>query len=791
MHKLVSALTLTLVLVGSPATAMELDTQELLISTSGASQIEGTTQLTEQSYLLKLSGTKTEIANAKSQLRELDGVVAVEPSRSLQLQAVSKPNDPLQNYLWHVNGTSDSAANSSILAPNAWGVSGGAGVTVAVLDTGITKHPDLDANVLKGYDFVSDVSSSNDSNGWDADPSDPGDWVTEAESASGPLQGCTVKPSSWHGTHVAGTIAAIQNNGSGISGIAPDAKILPVRLIGKCGAKEADLIAAITWASGGQVAGATKNANPAQVLNISAAAQGKCSVALQTAINSAIERGAVVIAAAGNVAAPAANFFPSNCAGVVSVAAHNKLNEISNYSNFHAAGAQMAITAPGGDVTNGGIFSTFNSGQKGPEAANYAETIGTSMATPHVAATAALIKQLRPELSGLALARELLNHTGGLNTPACTSGKCGVGLLRLTNFTKNFGYSLADPKVIFAGSRVDFYFANVPSSVKAEEIAVEVSLDGTTWSAASANGAKTFSASTLTPGATYLARFKSSPSAAWRLVPELIVARGSAGAQVVATAMSKSVLATWFDPQQTAGANHKATATSTKSNKSFSCESTGANCLITGLTDGESYRVSVAAATASLAETTATPASSPAAPAGLKLNPLIGKISATWSAPKATPGSKITGYLLSATASGLPTVSCVSTKTSCELVGAVAGAKYTVSATTLSTVGQSAASKPVSLSFKALDAAPIGVRSSKAASGANTQYTVSWSASKLPKASQQYRIRFVVDKRYTDWIVTSKPTVVQSFPKSAKVTSLELQSFDGYLGGKITRAAVK
>ena len=179
------------------------------------------------------------------------------------------PDDPLFPDLWGIWNTDSPEGGFSARAPQAWPATTGAGVVVAVLDTGITAHPDLDAQVLPGYDFVSDVFTANDLNGRDDSPADPGDWITSSESTNWPFAGCRVSDSSWHGTHVAGTIAAIRNNATGVVGVAPGARILPVRVLGKCGGSSADIIAAIEWASGGAVTGVPANQNPADVINMS------------------------------------------------------------------------------------------------------------------------------------------------------------------------------------------------------------------------------------------------------------------------------------------------------------------------------------------------------------------------------------------------------------------------------------------------------------------------------------------------------------------------------------------
>ena len=256
-------------------------------------------------------------------------------------------------------------------ATEAWDVATGAGVVVAVLDTGITSHSDLSGNVIGGYDFIADTAVAADGDGRDADASDPGD-------AYGGY------PSSWHGTHVAGTVAAVTNNGQGVAGMAFDARVVPVRVLGKGGGYDSDIADAIVWAAGGSVSGAPANANPAEVINLSLGGSGPCSSATQSAIDSAVGNGATVVIAAGNSNADVSGFSPGNCANIVSVASTTSTGARSSFSNY---GSLIDLAAPGSD-----ILSTLNSGSDGPGAETYASYSGTSMAAPHIAGVVALMQ---------------------------------------------------------------------------------------------------------------------------------------------------------------------------------------------------------------------------------------------------------------------------------------------------------------------------------------------------------------------------------------------------------------
>ena len=285
------------------------------------------------------------------------------------LHASLTPNDTSYPQLW---GLFD--ADAGIRADKAWDLNTGAGTVVAVIDTGYTDHSDLAANMLSGYDFIADTSRSNDGDGRDANAHDPGDYTA-------------TQNSSWHGTHVSGTIAAVANNAKGVAGVAFGAKILPVRVLGKGGGDGSDIVDAITWASGGSVPGAPMNANPAEVLNLSLGGGGGCSASYQAAIDGAVSRGSLVVVAAGNDNMDTAGGSLSTCANVVVVGAETDTAARASFSNY---GSLVDISAPGTS-----ILSTLNAGTTSPGAETYANYQGTSMATPHVAATAALAQSYR------------------------------------------------------------------------------------------------------------------------------------------------------------------------------------------------------------------------------------------------------------------------------------------------------------------------------------------------------------------------------------------------------------
>ena len=299
------------------------------------------------------------------------------------------PNDTYYNqYQWHFKDPV-----GGINLPAAWDDATGAGVVVAVLDTGITTHSDLDANILPGYDFISDTFVSRDGDGRDANPRDEGDWNPVAGEC---YTGSPVQDSSWHGTHVAGTVAEVTNNAKGMAGGAFNAKVVPARVLGRCGGYTSDISDAVIWASGGTVAGVPANANPAEVINLSLGGSGACSAVEQNAFNIAIANGSTVVVAAGNDAGNVSGYSPGNCAGVITVGATRITGGIASYSNY---GTRIDISAPGGggsvDGNPGGyVWSTGNAGTTVPTTETYFGMGGTSMAAPHVAAVVALMQSV-------------------------------------------------------------------------------------------------------------------------------------------------------------------------------------------------------------------------------------------------------------------------------------------------------------------------------------------------------------------------------------------------------------
>jgi subtilisin family serine protease len=388
-------------------------------------------------------------------LAKLPGVEYAEPDQ--RMFPARTPNDPRFGEQWHLQAVITSGQiNYGIDAPAAWDITIGDAVTVAVLDTGVLfGHTDLRGKVLPGYDFISLDSAgvfrtANDGDGRDPGASDTGDWVTVAEQT---VLGCEASHSSWHGTHVAGTIAAATDNGVGVAGINWRAMILPLRVLGKCGGYTSDITDAMRWATGLALSDVPQNPYPARILNLSLAAPGPCGITWQNAIDDVNNRGAVVIVAAGNEAGnlDTAPSSPSVCNGVLTVAASDRLGQRASYSNY---GSAVGISAPGGATTDV-ILSTLDGGLTFPlRDSGIDARIGTSMATAHVSGAASLLLSRNPSLTReqvvTALTSNVTAFPAGSN---CAAGGCGSGILNAR---------LALGSVADAGNRPTNAFTFVP-----------------------------------------------------------------------------------------------------------------------------------------------------------------------------------------------------------------------------------------------------------------------------------------------------------------------------------------
>ncbi|WP_257133520.1 S8 family serine peptidase [Streptomyces sp. f51] len=356
-----------------------------------------------------------ELAEALATFRADPDVAYAVPDRRAVPAAVT-PNDTKYTDQWDLT-----AKTAGMNVPGAWDKATGKGVPVAVIDTGYVAHSDLSGNIVAGYDFITNRATANDGGGRDSNPADPGDWMRRGDcgyDANGDPVPASDTHSSWHGTHVAGTIGAIADNKKGIAGIAYNAKVQPVRVLGWCGGATSDIIDAVTWSSGGTVPGVKDNSTPAKVLNLSLTITGSCDRALQDAVDDAVSRGATVVAAAGNDAKNVSGYAPANCGSVIAVAASDAKGNRASFSNY---GSGIDVTAPGRD-----IWSTANTGTQSPDTEDYVTMSGTSMAAPHIAALAALMIEKNPALTPAQI--EATVKKQARNLPGTCSGGCGDGL---------------------------------------------------------------------------------------------------------------------------------------------------------------------------------------------------------------------------------------------------------------------------------------------------------------------------------------------------------------------------
>lgn len=398
-----------------------------------------------------------------------------------------RPNDPLYNQQWHYHPSTIERGSANV--EPAWNITQGSpDLVIAVIDTGILPHADLAGRLLPGYDFISEVARANDGDnvGRDNDATDAGDWVSAAESNDffGPFYLCGESDSSWHGTHVAGTIAANTNNAVGVAGINWQSKILPVRVLGKCGGYSSDIVDGMRWAAGLDVVGVPKNPTPARVLNLSLGGFGDCNVIYQQAINEVVASGAVVVVAAGNDFADAALFSPGNCSNGITVHANDRTGAPAFYSNF---GTAVEISAPGGDTEfpGGGVLSLLDSGTTvALNDSSYKELQGTSMATPHVAGVVSLMLSANPALTP----PEVLEILQSTSRPfaaevvaLCPVGQCGAGIVdaaRAVSTAKTRRTSTTSV-VEFYNSILQHYFLTAHAN---EAVGLDLGLAGPGWS---------------------------------------------------------------------------------------------------------------------------------------------------------------------------------------------------------------------------------------------------------------------------------------------------------------------
>jgi serine protease len=351
-----------------------------------------------------------------------------------------EPRDPDYANQWNLTPRSMSIPGGANLE-TIWDSYNGTGVVVAVIDSGYRPHADFiradtSNNIINGYDFVSEDApgiyiTANDTNGRDTDAQDPGDWVPRS------VGECKKDDSSWHGTRVAGVIAAAVNNGTGMVGVAHGARVLAVRALGVCGGYTSDIAAAMRWAAGLPVANVTNNTAPniAKVINMSLGGDGTCSNTYQEAVDAVRAAGSVVVVSTGNSSSFQISA-PANCIGVIAVTAHTKLGDNADYANI---GVGTALSAPGGGYGSVGllgedgsdIYSTTNTGTTVPATDGYGNNVGTSFAAPHVSGVAALLFQAKPNITVDEVMASLVNSAAPhpADTYCENSPSCGAGLL--------------------------------------------------------------------------------------------------------------------------------------------------------------------------------------------------------------------------------------------------------------------------------------------------------------------------------------------------------------------------
>ncbi|HHJ14128.1 MAG TPA: peptidase S8 [Gammaproteobacteria bacterium] len=404
--------------------------------------LEPVRRLDDGSLVVRLPAS-LDSAQALEQLRGDPSVARAEVDVLLRPALV--PNDTSYSDQWYLY--EDTAG---IRAPAAWDVTtGSSAITIAVLDSGILGHVDLDnTRILPGYDFITDATRANDGDGRDADPSDPGDAVVAGECGLGE----PAEDSSWHGLSVTGVIAATSDNGTDIAGIDFGARILPVRVLGKCGGYTSDIADAIRWAAGLSVAGVPDNPNPAQVINLSLSGEGACGSVEQAAIDAAVAAGAVVVVAAGNEGGDVSRYNPANCANVIVAGAIDQDGSIASYTN---RGVAVDLAAPGGDGSfNGapGILTLWNSGATVPGTDILAFIQGTSFTAAQTSAVVSLMLAGNAALTATEVEDLLCATARSFPDASCDITRCGAGVLDASAAVASAAATATDPAVLSAAA---------------------------------------------------------------------------------------------------------------------------------------------------------------------------------------------------------------------------------------------------------------------------------------------------------------------------------------------------
>ena len=510
---------------GNAATTLSKPSSDRITSLSGRAKIGLRTMrdIGAGIQLVEVQDKNQSLEAIAAQLRSDAEVEFVSLDRRRFAHAV--PNDSLFAGQWYLQ----SAQTAAIRADSAWDVTkGSSGVVIAVLDTGVRfEHPDLGrgaqgGKLLPGYDFVSSEGNggflvANDGSGWDADPSDPGDWINSADTAKAQFKGCTVSDSSWHGTRTSGIIGALSNNGTGITGINWNAWLLPVRVLGKCGGFDSDIIAGMRWAAGLHVSGVPDNPYPAKILNMSLGNQDttQCQT-YQPVVNELRSRGVLIVVSAGNEGGPVDE--PADCNGVLGVAGLRHAGTKVGYSNL---GRQIGISAPAGNcgTSNGGpcLFSLDTTTDKGLTAATGSSytnqtnfNLGTSFSAPIASGVTGLMLAVNGKLDPTLLIERLGRGARAFPTPlvdssgaplptchlpasptdiqnsecVCTTAVCGAGVLDAAGAVQEALRPIASIRasgVVSAGASLSF-------DAGASSAACGRTISAYAWTAVDGNG---------------------------------------------------------------------------------------------------------------------------------------------------------------------------------------------------------------------------------------------------------------------------------------------------------------
>lgn len=402
------------------------------LSAMGVGDTAKTEALSGQMIRITLSD-EAQLTNTLASLNGSAEVAFAEVDETFQPLTL-EPNDTLFGEQLQYQNARVLSDSYGINLPEAWDVSTGVPtVTVAVIDTGIrADHPEFAGRIVDGFDFIASSSNGNDGDGRDSDPSDPGDGISLSESTdiNSPYYGCATANSTWHGTAMAGLLGATGNNHEGIAGVNWQSKILPLRVLGKCGGSSSDIADAIRWAAGFDVPGTTLNTHPAQVMNLSLGRPGRCSNTLQSAIDDATAAGAVIVVAAGNSGINASNASPANCKGVIVIGASTLDGYRAHYSNY---GSVVSIAAPGGNTaynTSDALMTTADSGTQQPAGPSYKAYRGTSISTAVASGVISLMKSVQPSLTASEIIT-ILQHTATpySNIDSCTDDLCAKGII--------------------------------------------------------------------------------------------------------------------------------------------------------------------------------------------------------------------------------------------------------------------------------------------------------------------------------------------------------------------------